>query len=278
LPNPIFHKFQYGQHTISLETGLIARQSTSSVLINMDDTVVLVTIVEKESSIPTDKNFIPLSVNYQERTYAAGRIPGGFFRREGRPSENEILIARLIDRPIRPLFNKGFSNEIQIIATVLSLNPEVNPDLVAIIGTSTALTLSNIPFEGPIGIARIGLINNEYILNPSTTVIKSSELDLVVSATNKSIVMIESESNMLSEKKILNAIKFGFEKQKILIKNILIFVKKHKTIKNYKNHSLYEYDQNLYSTIKKIIEIPIKNIFFKSKKNEKKRKNKYVKM
>ncbi|QCI19412.1 polyribonucleotide nucleotidyltransferase [Buchnera aphidicola] len=267
--NPIFHKFQYGQHIISLETGLIARQATSSVLINMDDTVVLVTIVEKESSTPTDKNFIPLSVNYQERTYAAGRIPGGFFRREGRPSENEILIARLIDRPIRPLFNKGFSNEIQIIATVLSLNPEVNPDLVAIIGTSTALTLSNIPFQGPIGIARIGLVNNEYVLNPSTTAIKSSELDLIISATNESVVMIESKSNMLSEKKILNAIKFGFEKQKTLIKNILIFVKKHKIIKNYKTHSLYEYDQVLYSTIKKIIEIPIKNIFFKSKKNEK---------
>jgi len=269
LLNPIFHKFQYGQHIISLETGLIARQATSSVLINMDDTVVLVTIVEKESSTPTDKNFIPLSVNYQERTYAAGRIPGGFFRREGRPSENEILIARLIDRPIRPLFNKGFSNEIQIIATVLSLNPEVNPDLVAIIGTSTALTLSNIPFQGPIGIARIGLVNNEYVLNPSTTAIKSSELDLIISATNESVVMIESKSNMLSEKKILNAIKFGFEKQKTLIKNILIFVKKHKIIKNYKTHSLYEYDQVLYSTIKKIIEIPIKNIFFKSKKNEK---------
>jgi len=269
LLNPIFHKFQYGHHTISLETGLIARQATSSVLINMDDTVVLVTIVEKESSTPIDKNFIPLSVNYQERTYAAGRIPGGFFRREGRPSENEILIARLIDRPIRPLFDKGFSNEIQIVATVLSLNPEVNPDLVAIIGTSTALTLSNIPFKGPIGIARIGLVNNDYILNPSTTIIKSSELDLVISATNESIVMVESESNMLSEKKILKAIQFGFKQQKTLIKNILIFVKKHKIIKSYKTHSSYKHDEILYSTIKKIVEIPIKNIFFKSKKTEK---------
>jgi len=257
LLNKITHKFKYGRNSIQLETGLIARQATSSVLVNMDDTIVLVTIVEKEPSAPLEQDFLPLSVSYQERTYAAGRIPGGFFRREGRPSENEILIARLIDRPIRPLFQKNLLNEIQIIATVVSLNPEVNPDLVAIIGTSAALSLTNIPFNGPIGIARVGLLNNEYVLNPSVTDTKLGELDLIVSGTKKSVIMVESESNLLSEKQILNAIMFGFKEQKLLIKNIDKFIKKTKKKIFIEKEYLSEENDPLFCKIQKIIKNPI---------------------
>ncbi|QCI23355.1 polyribonucleotide nucleotidyltransferase [Buchnera aphidicola] len=217
--NPIVRKFQYGQHTVTLETGIMARQATAAVMASMDDTMVFVTVVGQKKSLP-DQKFFPLTINYQERTYAAGRIPGGFFRREGRPSENEILISRLIDRPIRPLFPKGFFNEIQIIATVVSVNPQVNPDIVAMIGASAVLSISGLPFCGPIGAARVGYVDDKYILNPNMEQIKSSNLDLIVSGTEKSILMVEAEANMLSENEILEAVIFGHQQQQIVIQNI----------------------------------------------------------
>ncbi|WP_343154064.1 polyribonucleotide nucleotidyltransferase [Buchnera aphidicola (Aphis aurantii)] len=217
--NPIVRKFQYGQHTITLETGIMARQATAAVMASMDDTAVFVTVVGNKT-IHSGQKFFPLTVNYQERTYAAGRIPGGFFRREGRPSENEILTARLIDRPIRPLFPKGFFNEIQIIATVVSVNPQINPDIISIIGASAALSLSGIPFYGPIGAARVGLINDQYILNPTTEDMKSSFLDLVISGTQNAVLMVEAESKILSEEQVLGAIIFGHQQQQVVINNI----------------------------------------------------------
>ncbi|MXP67839.1 polyribonucleotide nucleotidyltransferase [Pantoea sp. Aalb] len=221
--NPIVHKFQYGQHTIALETSIMARQATAAVMVSMDDTAVFVTVVgQKKAKIGQD--FFPLTVNYQERTYAVGRIPGSFFRREGRPSEGEILNARLIDRPVRPLFPKGFVNEVQVIATVVSVNPQVNPDIVAMIGASTALSLSGIPFNGPIGAARIGYINDQYVLNPTADEIKQSRLDLIVSGTENAILMVESEANVLTEDQMLGAIVFGHAQQQIVIENINHFV------------------------------------------------------
>ncbi|XBC44190.1 MAG: polyribonucleotide nucleotidyltransferase [Buchnera aphidicola (Schlechtendalia peitan)] len=223
--NPIIRTFKYGQHTVTLETGLIAKQATAAVMASMDDTSVLVTVVSQKKTL-SDQKFFPLTVNYQERTYAAGRIPGGFFRREGRPNENEILISRLIDRPIRPLFPKGFFNEIQIIATVMSLNPQINPDIVAMIGASTALSISGLPFFGPIGSARVGYIDNKYILNPEVDQIKSSSLDLVISGTKKSVLMVEAEANLLSEDEIIGAIIFGHKQQQVVIQNINSLISK----------------------------------------------------
>ncbi|QCI22230.1 polyribonucleotide nucleotidyltransferase [Buchnera aphidicola] len=217
--NPIVRKFQYGQHTITLETGLMARQATAAIMASMDDTAVFVTVVGQKK-IYTGQKFFPLTVNYQERTYAAGRIPGGFFRREGRPSENEILIARLIDRPIRPLFPKNFFNEIQIIATVVSVNPQINPDIISIIGASAALSLSGIPFYGPVGAARVGYIENQYILNPTSDDMKNSSLDLVISGTQNAVLMVEAEAKILNEEKILEAITFGHQQQQVVINNI----------------------------------------------------------
>lgn len=167
----------------------------------------------------------PLTVNYQERTYAAGKIPGGFFRREGRPGEGETLIARLIDRPVRPLFPEGFVNEVQVIATVVSVNPQVNPDIVAMIGASAALSLSGIPFNGPIGAARVGYINDQYVLNPTQEELKSSKLDLVVAGTEAAVLMVESEAELLSEDQMLGAVVFGHEQQQIVIQNINDLVK-----------------------------------------------------
>ncbi|ANZ22578.1 polyribonucleotide nucleotidyltransferase [Buchnera aphidicola (Diuraphis noxia)] len=217
--NPIVRKFQYGQYTITLETGIMARQATAAVMASMDDTAVFVTVVGYKKTNLGQK-FFPLTVNYQERTYAAGRIPGGFFRREGRPSENEILIARLIDRPIRPLFPKNFFNEIQIIATVVSVNPQINPDIISIIGASAALSLSGIPFYGPVGAARVGYINNQYMLNPTSDDMKNSSLDLVISGTQNAVLMVEAEAKILSEEKILEAIVFGHQQQQVVINNI----------------------------------------------------------
>ena len=174
--------FQYGQHTVTIETGEIARQASAAVIINMNETVLLVTVVANKTEV-AGRDFFPLTVNYQEKFYAAGRIPGGFFKREARPTEEETLIARLIDRPIRPLFPDGFTNEVQVIATLMSLNPSVSPDIAAMLGASAALKLAGIPFEGPIGAARVGYKNGEYLLNPSNEEIKSSALDLVVAGT-----------------------------------------------------------------------------------------------
>ena len=217
--NPTIRKFQYGQHTVTLETGMMARQATAAVMVSMDDTAVFVTVVGQKKAKP-GQSFFPLTVNYQERTYAAGRIPGSFFRREGRPSEGETLTSRLIDRPIRPLFPDSFLNEVQVIATVVSLNPQVNPDIVAMIGASAALSLSGIPFNGPIGAARVGYINDQYVLNPTADELKTSRLDLVVAGTQGAVLMVESEAEVLSEDQMLGAVVFGHEQQQIVIDNI----------------------------------------------------------
>ncbi|CQI89269.1 polynucleotide phosphorylase [Yersinia rohdei] len=216
---PIIRKFQYGQHTVTLETGMMARQATAAVMVSMDDTAVFVTVVGQKKAKP-GQSFFPLTVNYQERTYAAGRIPGSFFRREGRPSEGETLTSRLIDRPIRPLFPDSFLNEVQVIATVVSVNPQINPDIVALIGASAALSLSGIPFNGPIGAARVGFINDQYVLNPTTDELKESRLDLVVAGTAGAVLMVESEADILSEDQMLGAVVFGHEQQQIVIENI----------------------------------------------------------
>jgi polyribonucleotide nucleotidyltransferase len=215
----IKRSFQYGQHTVTLETGEIARQATAAVMVNMADTVVLVTAVGQKDMAP-GRDFFPLTVNYQERTYAAGRIPGGFFKREGRPTEKETLTCRLIDRPVRPLFPKGFQNEVQVVATVMSVNPDVDPDIPAMIGASAALTLSGMPFKGPIGAARVGYINGEYVLNPGLAALKDSDLDLVVAGTEKAVLMVESEARMLSEEVMLGAVMFGHEQMQAAIRVI----------------------------------------------------------
>lgn len=217
--NPTVRKFQYGQHTVTLETGMMARQATAAVMVSMDDTSVFVTVVAQKKAKP-GQDFFPLTVNYQERTYAAGRIPGSFFRREGRPGEGETLIARLIDRPVRPLFPEGFVNEVQIIATVVSVNPQVNPDIVAMIGASAALSLSGVPFNGPLGAARVGYINDQYVLNPTTDEMALSKLDLVVSGTQGAVLMVESEAEILSEDQMLGAVIFGHQQQQIIISEI----------------------------------------------------------
>ncbi|KAE9527791.1 polyribonucleotide nucleotidyltransferase [Testudinibacter aquarius] len=221
---PIVKQFKYGQHTVTLETGAMARQATAAVMASMDDTSVFVTVVAKKE-VKAGQDFFPLTVNYQERTYAAGRIPGGFFRREGRPSEGETLIARLIDRPIRPLFPEGFYNEIQIVATVVSVNPQICPDIVAMIGASAALALSGVPFNGPIGAARVGFINDQFVLNPTMAEQKHSRLDLVVAGTDKAVLMVESEADILSEEQMLAAVVFGHEQQQVVVDNIKQLVK-----------------------------------------------------
>ncbi|WP_425505155.1 polyribonucleotide nucleotidyltransferase [Thermochromatium tepidum] len=220
MPTPIVKEFQFGKQTVRLETGEVARQADGAVMVNMDDTVVLVTVVVDKRP-GAERDFLPLTVEYQEKTYAAGRIPGGFFRREGRPSEGEILTARLIDRPIRPLFAEGFCNEVQIIATVKSLNPAVNPEVPAMLGASAALMLSGVPFKGPIGAARVGYKNGEYILNPSVIGLgPDSDLDLVVAGTDKAVLMVESEARGLSEEVMLGAVLFGHEQMQVAIQAI----------------------------------------------------------
>ena len=205
--------FDYGDWKVTMETGRIARQASGSVLISMGDTMVLTTVVGQAGDA-TGRDFFPLTVDYQEKTYAAGKIPGGFFKREGRPSEKETLVSRLIDRPIRPLFPKGFMNEVQVICTVISLDPNVDPDIPALLGASAALSISGLPFEGPIGAARVGYKNGEYILNPSFTDLDESKLDLVVAGTKSSVLMVESEADCLTEEVMLGAVNFGHEHSK----------------------------------------------------------------
>jgi polyribonucleotide nucleotidyltransferase len=206
----------YGSHQLTLETGEIARQAHGAVMVTMDDTVVLVTVVGAKNA-KQGQDFFPLTVDYQERTYAAGRIPGSFFKREGRPSEKEILTSRLIDRPIRPLFPESFYNEVQIVATVLSSDNEVDADIPALLGASAALVLSGIPFDGPIGAARVGYINGEYILNPSTTELKQTQLNLVVAGTQRAVLMVESEALELSEEIMLGAVVYGHQQMQVVI-------------------------------------------------------------
>ena len=211
--------FQYGDHQVTLETGQIARQATGSVVVKMADTVVMVTVVgQKEAD--AGRPFFPLTVNYQEKFYAAGRIPGGFFKREGRPTEKETLTCRLIDRPIRPLFPKGFMNEVQVIATLMSSNPEVDGDIPALIGTSAALALSGIPFNGPIGAARVGYVDGNYVLNPTASQLENSQLDLVVAGTESAVLMVESEAKLLSEDVMLGAVTFGHEAAKVVVQAV----------------------------------------------------------
>jgi polyribonucleotide nucleotidyltransferase len=217
--NPVKKTLMWGRHQLTLETGEIARQASGAVMVTMEDTVVLVTAVAAHNAKP-GQDFFPLTVDYQERTYAAGKIPGGFFRREGRPSEKEILTSRLIDRPIRPLFPEGFYNEIQIVATVMSSNSEIDSDIPAMVGASAALALSGVPFGGPIGAARVGYANGQYILNPTATELKSSQLDLVVAGTEQAVLMVESEAQQLPEDVMLGAVVFGHDQMQVVIKAI----------------------------------------------------------
>ena len=216
---PFKKSFTYGAHTVTLETGEIARQSTGAVIVDMDDTVVLATVVAKDE-VKAGQDFFPLTVDYVEKVYAAGRIPGGFFKREGRPSEKETLTSRLIDRPLRPLFPDGFYNEVQVIVHVLSSNPEVDPDIASMIGASAALAISGIPFNGPIGAARVGYIDGQYVLNPTRTQLVDSQLDLVVAGTQAAVLMVESEAQQLSEEIMLGAVVFGHEQMQAAIQAI----------------------------------------------------------
>jgi len=208
--------FQYGEHQVTIDTGAIARQADGAVMVDMADTQVLVTAVGRKTADP-GRDFFPLTVNYQEKTYAAGKIPGGFFKREGRPGEKEILVCRLIDRPIRPLFPKGFKNEVQVIATVMSLNPDVDPDIPALIGASAALAISGMPFAGPIAAAKVGYIDGEYVLNPGREALKGSALELVVAGTKDAVLMVESEADCLAEDVMLGAVMYGHEQMQVAI-------------------------------------------------------------
>ena len=213
---PARKSIPFGRHTLTIETGEIARQAHGAVIVNLDDTVVLVTVVARRDVNP-GQDFFPLTVDYQERTYAAGKIPGGFFKREGRPSEKETLTSRLIDRPIRPLFPDGFYNEVQVVATVMSSNNEVDSDIPALIGASAALALSGIPFNGPIGAARVGYIKGQYVLNPTASELKESQLNLVVAGTQQAVLMVESEAHELAEDVMLGAVVFGHEQMQAAI-------------------------------------------------------------
>ncbi|MCP4413794.1 MAG: polyribonucleotide nucleotidyltransferase [Gammaproteobacteria bacterium] len=217
--NLIKKTFQYGNHTVSLETGVIARQATGAVMVSMGDTSVLVTVVGKKEQ-DTGRDFFPLTINYQEKTYAAGKIPGGFFKREGRATERETLICRLIDRPLRPLFPKGFMNEVQVIANVVSMDKEIDSDIVAMLGASAAIAISGIPFNGPIGAARVGYKEGEYLLNPTATELADSDLDLVVAGTDQAVLMVESEAKELSEQVMLDAVVFGHDQMQVAVKAI----------------------------------------------------------
>ncbi|MDB5854395.1 MAG: pnp [Herminiimonas sp.] len=214
--NKVTKTFQYGQHQVTLETGEIARQASGAVVVSIEDTVVLATVVARKDAKP-GQDFFPLTVDYVEKTYAAGRIPGGFFKREGRPSEKETLTSRLIDRPIRPLFPEGYMNEVQIIIHVLSVNPEIDPDIAAMIGASAALCVAGLPFNGPIGAARVGYIDGQYMLNPTVSQLVDSHMNLVVAGTEAAVLMVESEAKQLSEEIMLGAVVFGHEQMKTVI-------------------------------------------------------------
>ena len=221
---PITRTFKYGRHNITLETGAIGRQADSAVMASMDDTVVFATVVCKRNESVEGRDFFPLTVNYQERSYAAGKIPVSFFRREGRASEGETLISRLIDRPLRPLFPAGFVNETQVVVTVMSANPEVPTDIISIIAASAAMATSGLPWQGPLGAARVGYIDGQYVLNPITSEMKRSDLDLVVAGTKKAVVMVESEANILPESVMLGAVMYGQEQLQTVVDEISAFV------------------------------------------------------
>lgn len=218
--NPVSKSFQYGKHTITLETGRIARQATGAVMCSMDDTMVLCTVVARKEAKP-GQDFFPLTVNYQEKAYAAGKIPGGFFKREGRPNEKETLTCRLIDRPIRPLFPAGFKNEVQVVLTVMSANKDVDPDIAALIGASAALAISGVPFNGPIGAARVGYSDEAgYMLNPNYSDLVNSDLDMVVAGTKDAVLMVESEAKELSEDLMLGGVLYAHQEMQAVIQAI----------------------------------------------------------
>lgn len=217
--NKTVKEFQWGQHTVRMETGEIARQASGAVIVDVEDTVVLATVVAAKSP-KAGQDFFPLTVDYIEKTYAAGKIPGGFFKREGRPSELETLTSRLIDRPLRPLFPEGFYNDVQVVIHVVSINPDVPADIPAMIGASAALAVSGIPFNGPVGAARVGYKDGQYLLNPTRSQTASSELDLVVAGTERAVLMVESEANQLSEEVMLGAVVYGHEQMQIAINAI----------------------------------------------------------
>ena len=258
-------EFQYGQHKVVLETGEIARQATGAVLVNVEDTIVLATVVAAKSAKP-GQDFFPLTVDYIEKTYAAGKIPGGFFKREGRPSEKETLTSRLIDRPLRPLFPDGFYNEVQVVCTVISLNPEIDPDIPAMIGASAAMAISGVPFNGPIGAARVGYIDGQYVLNPTATQLKTSRMDLVVSGTESAVLMVESEADQLSEEIMLGGVVFGHEQGRLAIAAINRLVEK--AGKPEWDWKPAEKDEATITRIKALAEAPIKAAYAIRNKQE----------
>src|SRR6266705_1621579 len=255
---PIRKTFTYGAHEVTLETGEMARQAHGAVVVNMDGTVVLCTVVGATQA-KSGQDFLPLTCDYVEKTYAAGKIPGGFFKREGRPSEKETLTSRLIDRPIRPLFPEGFYNEVQVVAQVMSCNPEVDPDIAALIGVSAALTLSGIPFKGPIGAARVGYVNGQYVLNPTATQLKESQLNLVVAGTEHAVLMVESEANELPEDVMLGAVVFGHEQMRAAIQAIHELADQ--AAKPAWDWKPKEKDQTLVSRIKELAEADLRKAF-----------------
>ena len=251
-------EFQYGQHKVILETGEIARQASGAVMVNVEDTIVLATVVAAKSAKP-GQDFFPLTVDYMEKTYAAGKIPGGFFKREGRPSEKETLTCRLIDRPLRPLFPDGFYNEVQVVCTVLSLNPEIDPDIPAMIGASAAMAISGVPFNGPIGAARVGYIDGQYVLNPTASQLKVSQMDLVVSGTESAVLMVESEAQQLSEEVMLGGVVFGHEQGRLAIAAINRLVEK--AGKPEWDWKPAEKDEALISRVKSLAEAPLREAY-----------------
>ena len=248
---PVKVSFPYGKHTVTFEVGRIARQATAAVLVEMDGTSVLVTVVSNQSDTAYENDFFPLIVEYQERDYAAGKIPGGYFRREGRPSEHATLTARLIDRPIRPLFPKGFKDKVQVIATVLSVNPEVEPDIPALLGASAALSISGIPFNGPLGAARVGYVDGQLVLNPSISELAQSQLDLVVAGTQSAVLMVESEAAELPEEVMLNAVDMGHQSMQVVIQAIVEL--HHKVGKPRWNWQPLPVDEKLEAAVKDLI-------------------------
>lgn len=266
-------EFQYGQHKVILETGEIARQASGAVIVNVEDTIVLATVVAAKSAKP-GQDFFPLTVDYMEKTYAAGKIPGGFFKREGRPSEKEILTCRLIDRPLRPLFPDGFYNEVQVVCTVLSLNPEIDPDIPAMIGASAAMAISGVPFNGPIGAARVGYIDGQYVLNPTASQLKVSQMDLVVSGTESAVLMVESEAQQLSEEVMLGGVVFGHEQGRLAIAAINRLVEK--AGKPEWDWKPAEKDEALISRAKSLAEAPLREAYGMRNKQERSQKLKTI--
>jgi polyribonucleotide nucleotidyltransferase len=266
-------EFQYGQHKVILETGEIARQASGAVIVNVEDTIVLATVVAAKSAKP-GQDFFPLTVDYMEKTYAAGKIPGGFFKREGRPSEKETLTCRLIDRPLRPLFPDGFYNEVQVVCTVLSLNPEIDPDIPAMIGASAAMAISGVPFNGPIGAARVGYIDGQYVLNPTASQLKVSQMDLVVSGTESAVLMVESEAQQLSEEVMLGGVVFGHEQGRLAIAAINRLVEK--AGKPEWDWKPAEKDGALISRVKSLAEAPLREAYGMRNKQERSQKLKTI--